>query len=54
MTLQAEVVVSLHQEFGLDGSVGIVAFGTSFPHRFMLEDKCTCLFLMTGGTGSMQ
>src|SRR5208282_3594968 len=39
VAFQAEVGVARRQEFCIDRSVGSVAGGASFAHRFVLEDE---------------
>jgi hypothetical protein len=39
VTFQAEDAVSLDQHFGVDGAVGLVTHGASFPNRLMLEHE---------------
>ena len=39
MTPQAEIAVPLQQKLWTDRTVGRVADGAAFPHRFVLEDE---------------
>ena len=50
MTFQAEVVVANSEEFGINGSVRIVASRAPFTDGFVFKDKRTALGLVTAET----
>jgi hypothetical protein len=49
MALEAEIRVALHQHFGVNGTVRIVADGAAFTHRRVLENEWPRLFTMALG-----
>ena len=49
MTFQAEIGVSLDQQFGIDRTVWFVARGAAFSHRSVLENHRAALLGMTTG-----
>src|SRR5262249_37567541 len=49
MAFQAKVGIAFYQQFPINRAVRIMAYGASFPHRFMFEYKRTRLFAMALG-----
>jgi len=54
VALEAQVVVSLDQQLGVDRAVWVMADRAAFAHRFVLEDERLGLFAMTLGAGFIE
>ena len=54
MALEAEIVIPLYEQFGVDRAVWTVTNGAAFAHGFVLEDEGLGLVAMTLGAGLVE